>query len=229
MKYFMLLLVGFWLTACNSTLPPAAEDSTIIIKDTVIQTQLREEKEGLDFIDTATRVEAEDFEAILYPLVASRDEGSGDTLFYGTGPGENMEGVKIRITSDKLTDIRVEEQLETHMVIFTEEGLYELYDWKHGYTTSKELLKDNDSTFIGSSFSVEDYQIFPEVTLEEVKTVVKERGGEKWLKLIKDVKTVKDDPLVISGDTYHLRISGKRKSDGKIITKIITVTVASGC
>ncbi|SIO51199.1 hypothetical protein [Chitinophaga niabensis] len=234
MKYLMLLAV-LCLAACNSTLPPAAEDSTILAKDTALVIPANEEKEYVtDPVDTFTHVVFDDFKATLAPLVASAGEEPNegtepDTVTLEAGPGENMEGIKIYIRSDKLSDIKVEERLETHMAIATEEGFYELDNWKHGHTTWEELLKDNDSTFVTRFYSPEDYRIFPEVTLEEVKAAVKEQGGEEWLKHLKEAKTVKDDAFEILGDKYLLRVSGKRKSDGVIVTKIIIVYLTSGC
>lgn len=234
MKY-LIVLAGLCLAACNNSPAPGATDSTVAAMiDTAPATPANEETYELTPGDTITRIAFNDFNATLIPLIASageepNNETEPDTVVYIADLGEEIEGIKICITTDKLTDIRVEEQLETHLAISTEEGFYELDNWKHGHTAWEELLKDNDSTFVTRFYAPEEYKTFPEVTLEEVKAAVKEKGGEEWLKHIKDVKSVKDGVLEVLGDKYLLRVSGKRKSDGTIVTKIIIVYLTFGC
>ncbi|MRG48818.1 hypothetical protein GFS24_27155 [Chitinophaga sp. SYP-B3965] len=236
MKYFMLL-AGICLAACNNSPAPAATDSSIIAApaDTAKE-EMKIEEEGKP-IDSATRVVFHELRVLLLHTSLFQTEDKeldnvpgADTIFYIADAGYTLDRVlQIYIKSEQLTNIKVEEQLQTSMMISTEEGLYELSDWKHGHSAWEELYMQEDSSYMAKEYSREDQSIFPEVTLEEVKAAVKAQGGEEWLNLIKDVKSVKDNPLEVFGDTYLFRVSGKRKTDGKMISKIIVITTTLGC
>lgn len=233
MKY-IIFAAGLCLAACNNTPVPAAKDSLIApVEDTIVS----EIEEGTIPVDTAARITFPEFKLTVYPMVTDPYEQQRldqlppetDTAFFTSDLGQTMEGALISITSDQLTDIKIEEQVETSMCITTEEYLYQLSDWKHAYSEWEELSKNGSGIYETRSYTREELSVFPDVTLDELKAAVKAAGGDEWLHFIKDVKTVKDEPLEVLGDRYLLRVSGKRKSDGKIISKIIVITLPLGC
>lgn len=228
MKYLMIL-TGLCLIACNnSPAPDAVKDTTIIpVEDTVIKTLTNQDE--IIPADTATRIDFPEFKIVLAPLTASAEgEIENDTVYCVAAPGEAIEEVRIYITSSRLMDIKVEEQAQTRLSISREESYYEFSEWKYGYTGWEELLMNEDSAYVTRSYSREELSVFPEVTMEEVKAAI---DGEKevWLDMIKNAKSIKDAPFEIFGDTFLLRVSGKRKDDGRTITKIIIIQLATGC
>ncbi|WP_343304085.1 hypothetical protein AAHN97_21170 [Chitinophaga niabensis] len=229
MKYLMIL-AGFCLAACNNSPAPAiVKDSTVILADDTVIKTLTNQVEIIA-ADTATRINFPEFKIVLAPLAASSEgEIENDTVYCVAAPGEAIEEARIYITSSQLTDIKVEEQAQTRLSISWEESYYEFSEWKYGYTGWEELLMNEDSAYVTRSYSLEELSVFPEVTMEEVKAAIDGAEKDAWLEIIKNAKTIRDEPFEIFGDTFLLRVSGKRKDDGRTVTKIIIIQLASGC
>lgn len=226
MKY-LIFAAGLCLTACNNKTVPAEEDSIIHARDTAITV------EETDWaVDTFARITFPECKVIIHPIVVDREEQQRldqppqDTTFMMSEIGQSMQGVFITIFSDQLTDIKIEEKIETSMAISTEDGLYMLSDWKHGYSEWEELGKNERGVFVAKEYMIEESSIFPEVTLNEFKAAVKAAGGEEMM--IENVKTMKDEQLQVFADRYFLRVSGKRKTDGTIFTRIIVIALPLG-
>jgi hypothetical protein len=53
--------------------------------------------------------------------------------------------------------------------------------------------------------------------------------GEEWAKMIKNNNSPTQYPSAVDVSRYFLRITGKRKDNGKTITKIIVIETPMGC
>lgn len=229
MKY-LIFAAGLLLAACNNRTVLTEEDSLIHAADTAVA-PLAEETDYA--VDTFARIMFAECKIMIHPMVVDReeqhklDQPPPDTAFMMADIGQSMQGVFITATSDQLTDIKIEEKIETSMAISTEDGLYMLSDWKHGYTEWEELGKNEKGVYVAKEYLMEESSIFPEVTLNEFKAAVKAAGGEEMM--IENVKSMKDEQLQVFADRYFLRISGKRKKDGTIVTRIIVISLPLGC
>lgn len=226
MKY-LIFAAGLCLAACNNKTVPAKDDSIIHARDTAVSAV------ETDYpVDTFARISFPEFKITIYPMVIDPEEQQKlnqpqpDTAFMMSDMGQTMVGVFMAVSSDQLTDIKIEEKIETSMAISTEDGLYMLSEWKHGYTEWEELGKNEAGAYEAKEYSLEESGIFPKVTLDEFKAAVKAGGGEELF--TEDVKTIGDERLQVFADRYFLRVSGKRKTDGTIITKIIVISLPLG-
>ena len=105
----------------------------------------------------------------------------------------------------------------------------DLTDWKHYYSDYKLLKTNSTGQFICDKYSEEEYEKFPKISIEDLKQKVKEQCGDEWLKLIEKVKIPTEYPSGVSISRYYLRVTGKRKDNGKTVRKLIFIETPMGC
>jgi len=152
-----------------------------------------------------------------------------DTVEIEAEVGETIEGRPISIVSEQLSSLNIEQRYETSITIMNEGPHCDLIDWKHFNSDWKSLKQNANGQFIGDKYSEQDYNIFPEVSMDELKQKVKEQCGEDWFKLLANTNSPLEYPCGVSISRYFLRVTGHRKDNGQKVTKLIIITTPMGC
>jgi hypothetical protein len=157
-----------------------------------------------------------------------------DTIAIELGLGESILNQRIKLSS-RCTNVTIEQQYETSLVIGNEGPHLDLIDWKH-YTSDWELLKATaENRFRSKAYSVKDEQKFPEVNNEEIVAAVKtyfesfpgNRSAPQWISLVKEVSNAHQYPCCVAISRVFFKVKGK--SNGKTFEKTIVFQLPMGC
>ena len=151
-----------------------------------------------------------------------------DTVYISADMGETIENHKIKIETNVLENLNIEQCYETSLTIMNEGPHRDLTEWKH-FTSDWKTLKQENGKFLCLSYSEKETEKFPEISIEEVKAEVKVECGEKWAKHIENVTSVTEYPCGVGISRYFLRITGKLKTNGTKISKLIIIESLMGC
>ncbi|MGB3104133.1 hypothetical protein [Sphingobacterium siyangense] len=157
------------------------------------------------------------------------DQLQRDTVEIDAEVGESIEGSYISILNDQISDLKVEQRYETSVTIMNEGPHCDLTDWKHFDSDWKSLKQNRNGLFFSEEYTDQDYRAFPSVSMDELRQKVKERCGEEWFKLLAKVKSPTEYPSAVSISRYFLRITCRRKDNGKELTKFIIIKTPMGC
>lgn len=238
MLAIFLILALIW--SCNDTKSnkktedSTNNDSTISVNksDSIIENIVQKKNEVWE--DTITDIKFKDISISINRLIVFDEDKQlnqiqKDTVYLYADLGESIEGQKISIVSNQLTNITIEQRYETSVTIMDEGPHCDLIEWKH-YDSAWEKLKTNDKgQFIGDSYLEKDLEKFPVVEISELKAYVKKHCEEKYSQLISTIKSPTEYPSAVSVSRYFLRINGKRKNSEESVTKLIIIEIAMGC
>ena len=215
-----------------------ATQNDSIVSDTVnIRYQTSNEAtitNGDEEADTITTIKFDELTVsinrlIIYDEDKKIDQIQKDTVEIYTELGETIEGQLISISSDQLKGLTVEQRYETSVIIMNEGPHCDLTDWKHFYSDWKQLLTNSTGQFTCNKYSEKEYEKFPKISINDLKQKVKDKCGDKWLKLVEKVKTPTEYPSGVSISRYYLRVTGQRKDNGQTVTKLIVIERPMGC
>lgn len=135
----------------------------------------------------------------------------------------------LKIIQKKYKKIEVFQRYENSITIMDEGPHCDLTEWKHFYSEWKKLpynkIKNSFKTF---KYSTKDWEKFIPVKINELKSAVDEFCGEKWSKLIKNIKTANEYPSGVSMSKIFLKVILTNKND-QITEKIIEFEIPMGC
>lgn len=185
-------------------------------------------------IDTITTIKFDELSIsinrlIIYDEDNKIDKIQKDTVEIYAELGETIEGQLISFSSDQLTGLTVEQRYQTSVTIMNEGPHCDLTDWKHFFSDWKQLQANDSGQFICDTYSENDYEKFPKISIDELKQKVKDRCGEEWLKLVEKVKKPTEYPSGVGISRYYLRVRGQRKDNGQTVTKLIIIETPMGC
>lgn len=152
-----------------------------------------------------------------------------DTVYLFPELGESMEGKNISITTEQLINLKIEQRFETSVTIMGDGPFCDLDEWKHYYSEWKILKANNKGQFVCDSYPLEERNKFPKIQITELKEMVKKKCGSKYFKQISEIKSPTEYPSTVGISRYFLKLSGKRKDNGLIISKIIIILEPIGC
>lgn len=240
----IILLIIATLCSCNNSSPITSETSQNdkIVNDTTIISDLtnntgsltNDDEETENEPNTVTTIKFNEFSIsinrlIIYDRDKRLDHIQKDTVKIYVEVGEIFEGQIISVSSSLVTDLTIEQRYETSITI-TDEGPHcDLTDWKHFYSDWKELQPDKKGKFTCVKYSEKEYEKFPGISIDDLKKRVKEHCGEGWLEQIEKIKSPTDYPSAVGISRYYLKVTGKRKDNGDIVTKLIVVETPMGC
>ena len=143
--------------------------------------------------------------------------------------GDSPEGKFIRIKQKKYKKVEIFQRFENSITIMDEGPHCDLTEWEH-YNSEWERLNFNtgDYTFKAHSYSQQDWNTFIPVDMNEFKEAVDEHCGERWFKLIQDVKSVHEYHSGVSMSRIFFKIRLTDKNDS-IIQKIVVFELPMGC
>jgi hypothetical protein len=239
LKHILTIFILTPFFGCNNTTTTKTESnkSDRISVDTVNtlskvtdDTQFNAE----ELADSITQIKFSDFTLTINRLVVwdekkALDKIQKDTVSLYVELGETIEGQSISIETNKWTDIKVEQRYETSVTIMNEGPHCDLTNWKHYYSEWRQLSKNDNGNFICNKYEERDWEKFPKIDINELKEQVKKQCGDTWFYLVKSVKTPTEYPSGVSISRYFLRIIGRDKNNGELITKIIILESPMGC
>lgn len=187
-----------------------------------------------DDVDTITTIKFNELSItinrlIIYDEDKKIDQIQKDSVEIYAELGETIEGQLISISSDQLTNLRVEQRYETSVTIMNEGPHCDLIDWKHFYSDWNKLQANSKGQFICDKYSLKDHEKFPEIPIDDLKQKVKEQCGDDWFKLVEKVKFPTEYPSGVSISRYYLKVTGQRKDNQQTITKLIIIEMPMGC
>ncbi len=152
-----------------------------------------------------------------------------DTLFLTIELAETIEGQQINLSQINIENIVVEQAYETSVTVMNEGPHCDLLDWNHYTSPWIPLQTKSKNIYIAKKYTETERQLFPEVSLDELKKTVKNYCESKWFKLIGDIKSVNDYPCAVGISKYFIRISGVEPITRKKIVKLIILEQLMGC
>jgi len=184
-------------------------------------------------VDTITTLTFEEFSISINRLIVSEDVNSNeiqsDTIEINIELGETIEGQLISITSSQLTRFEVEQRYETSVTINNEGPHCDLTEWKHFYSNWTPLQINRVGDFICTTYSEKDIEKFPNISINELKEKVREACGEEWAHHVSKIKSLTEYPSSVGISRYFLKITGRHKATGQIVTKLIILVNPMGC
>lgn len=228
------------LCACNSSSTTKTEtvkndsivsDTTSISNKTSNATTITQANEDADTITTIkfNELSISVNRLIIYDEEKKLNQIQKDTVEIYAELGETIEGQLISVSSDQLINLTIEQRYETSVTIMNEGPHCDLTDWKHFYSEWKLLKSNNAGQFTCDKYSEKEYEIFPKISIDDLKNKVKEQCGDEWFKLVEKVKTPTEYPSGVSISRYYLRVTGQRKDNGQTVTKLIVIETPMGC
>jgi hypothetical protein len=152
-----------------------------------------------------------------------------DTAFLFSELGSTIEGQLLVVLFENLSQVKVEQSYETSVTISKEGPHCDLLNWKHYYSEWKTLKINENGQFICEKYSQKDNEKFPKIEIVDLQQEVKKQCGDDWQLLINNIKSLTEYPSSVSISRYFLRVTGQRKDNGQLITKIIVIESPMGC
>jgi hypothetical protein len=151
-----------------------------------------------------------------------------DTAYIELEMGEDIGQVGVLVMQSTLQDLVVEQSMQTTMTINNEGPSCELDNWKHYVMPWVALKKGISGNYQLNGYSDKEYNLFPEVTVEEIKTAAKAHCGNDWIPVIDKINTLQDAYCDTVIDKVMIRVSGK-KATGESVVKYVIIKMPTGC
>jgi hypothetical protein len=151
-----------------------------------------------------------------------------DTAMLEAVMGAEIGDVLVSVFTTELQDVVIGQSMRTTMTINNEGPSCELSDWKH-YTMPWTAVKQiTTEQFKLNGYNADEYNRFPDVTVEEVKAAAKTHCSADWLPIINNIKSLQDAYCDVVMDKVMLRVSGK-KANGQKVEKYVIINMPTGC
>ena len=231
---YLLLTLAFGLCSCNRH--PIDSKSTSIDSIKVDTSDLSILNAPIvsdgDLGDTSTTIKFNEITIKLSRLIPFDEHNSlnqiqQDSCYIIADIGETIVGGQLTISSNILTDLKVEQRYETSVSISNEGPHCDLTDWKHFLSDWQSLKPEHLDTYKCLNYTDNEKEKFPQIDINELKSRVKTQCGDEWYELVKNITRPTQDPSWVGISRIYLRVTGKLK--GKSITKIIVIEEAMGC
>jgi hypothetical protein len=143
--------------------------------------------------------------------------------------GESFEGTLIKISSDKLIKIELEQRLGTSVTIMDEGPHCDLTEWRHYTTSWKKLSNNKNSTFRTLSYKNSETSKFPKVDMKDLSEEAEKECGQRWADLAKKAKSPSEYPCTVTVSRFFIKIKATKTLTGEKFEKVITIVMPMGC
>jgi hypothetical protein len=143
--------------------------------------------------------------------------------------GETIESSIIKISSEILDKIELEQRIETSVTIMNEGPHCDLIHWKHFTSDWKKLKEESKWMFKGNSYTNGEDSKFPTVDMKELVAEANRECGQIYAELAKSAKSPNDNPCVVTVSRYFIKVKGVNKRTRRKFETIITVKMPMGC
>lgn len=140
--------------------------------------------------------------------------------------GEMIEGQTLKIKQLKEGRLRVHQRFENSVTIMAEGPHCDLTEWLH-YDSEWNELPIRNGEFLTNSYTMEQRELFRDITVDELKTIVREQCGEDWAKQIENVKSVTEYPAGVGTSRVFLRFTLEEAN--QTTERFISFVIPMGC
>jgi hypothetical protein len=153
-----------------------------------------------------------------------------DTLFILGDYEATLEGKKITVINDYISNLKIEQGFENTAFVGNEEMTCMLKEWLKYVSPWKSLPLDSKGQIFCAVYEFEDYEKFPNVSIGDYRNQVRSQCGLDYYNLIKNNKSVHEYPGYTTMTSEILRVTGQDLTNGKAFLKFIIFRRAgSGC
>ena len=137
------------------------------------------------------------------------------TMFY-SDPGVTPENKIVSIKAlEHYSKLEIYQAYRTSVSINNDGPLCDLSNWKHHYSSWTPLEVIDENTFKSKQYSDKDVEKLIDVSIENLKTAVKNECGLEWSEVIKHIPSIEDLSSEIGVDAIYFKIimtapNGKR-------------------
>jgi hypothetical protein len=143
--------------------------------------------------------------------------------------GETLQGSIIKIVSNRLDKIRVEQKVETSVTIMNEGPHCDLINWTH-FTSNWTRLEEIEALiFAAATYNNGESTRFPNVDMAKLAKAAEKKCGEGWAEEVQKCKSVNDYPCGVGVSRYFIKVLAVDKVTGKKIERTITIHIPMGC
>lgn len=124
--------------------------------------------------------------------------------------------------------IEVFQSFETSVTVMNEGAHCDLLLWSHFNSSWERLLSKGKNTFETCKYSQDEWGTFIDVKLDELKAEISKQCGGGYVERVKNIKSVRDNPVNISISTIYIKVILTDLKNNKI-EKIIAFEIPMGC
>lgn len=235
MKSIPLFLLLSMLSCGKKTAPPIpepVENKDTVIQETKVETKVNPSNDEPDstYIISLSNMSITISEGAFwedkdnFPILPE-----ADTLHIVLELGGVIEGEFMKVESNQLTQITVEECFETSVSLSFEGPHCDMIGWKHYVSPWKKLIADKNGEVFIDTISAKDRERFPKVSAKEFKEAIINHCGKEALDDFKGKFDVRTYPAWVGLSRIFFRISGIDKTTQQPNTRILVVWVPMGC
>lgn len=166
-----------------------------------------------------------------YPIMPVKlSKLSRKIIPYEVELGETTENqlIVLHPRPNVLNEFKIEERFETSLTVMGEGPHLDLLNWKHYYSTWRELKKVGKNRFLTPTISEAEASKFPKVSAKEIQNAILKYGDKWWLEHARKVKSPHDSPCGVGISKIWYRILVKN-GDQWVVINTIAVDVPMGC
>lgn len=216
---YCILLISIYFIACTNNHEQVQEskDSVNITSNKSVVT------------DTTTIINFNDIEVVIGQTFGeySKVLVSNDSAYISNEDlGNEPEGKLITINTSGFEDILIMQRYETSIGLNNEGPHCDLRNWKHGYSSWKEIKKLSNNLFQIDSLEQSSID-FPSYDKNELKKVIEKECGIEWVEILEQNRSQGELAGIIS--SIQFKIIAKSKKNGNSVERIVVVEIPMGC
>lgn len=143
--------------------------------------------------------------------------------------GEYLDSATIEIHHGGVHNIEIYQMHENSISIQNEGPHCDLIDWKHYYSDWVRIKQLNNYDFVAETYTEKDWEIFIDISNEELQNAVLNHCGEEWAEHISEIKNYNDYPSSVSMSRIFFKIVLTHNQTEKITEQIIAIEIPMGC
>ena len=142
---------------------------------------------------------------------------------------DSPENKIIKIKPNEFKNIEILQRFQNSITIMDDGSHRDLINWKH-YNSDWEKIPfiDKENGFKTLKYSKSDWEKFIPIKITEFQDAVEKQYGERWAKLISEIKSVNEYPSGIAISKIFIKIIITH-NDNSITEKIIEFEIPMGC
>ena len=152
-----------------------------------------------------------------------------DTIHVYPDYGEILEGLSFFFEKNLVENLKLEQRFQTSMTINNEGPHCDLVDWKHFESEWKQIIPNTSGIYRFITYSEKERKKFPQVSVLELKNIVKSKCGEDWFEIVKGITSFKNDITEVGINRFYLKISGVYKLTKQKVSKVLIFEIPMGC
>ena len=143
--------------------------------------------------------------------------------------GETLSKNKVRIENYNYGKIEIYQRHINSLTITNEGPHCDMQNWKQYISEWEKLAPVKENVFEVKAITSEEMNQFVSLDIDEFKEAVKSHCGESWFELVKNIKSIHENPVEIGTNKIEFKIILTDIETKKATIKIIELEVPMGC